>query len=84
MWTAVLTTPPQLVGRPIYEAESMDGVITGGAENYMLLLADSEAFVIADRVGMAIEPIQHLFAAATSVLPGSAATTPTADPAQIG
>ena len=47
----MLVYPMSFLGRPAYEAESMDGMITGGADNYMLLLANREAFVIADRVG---------------------------------
>ena len=58
--------PGTIFGRPSYEAEAMDGVITGSGENYMLLFADSEAFVIADRVGMTVEPIQHLFSNTTT------------------
>lgn len=44
----------------------MNSTITGSGENYLLLYADSDAFVIADRVGMAVEPIQHLFATANN------------------
>jgi HK97 family phage major capsid protein len=55
--------PDQMLGKPVYESESMNGAITGSGENYLLVYADREAFVIADRVGMVVEPIQHLFGA---------------------
>ena len=63
LWTdnLRLDAAPQLLGSPIYENEAMDSAIGGGAENYILFVADSESFVIADRVGMTVEPIQHLF-----------------------
>src|SRR3954465_908450 len=32
--------PAQLLGRPVYEAEAMDGVITAAAENYMAAFGD--------------------------------------------
>lgn len=53
--------PAQLLGKPIYEAEDMDGVITAAAENYMAVFGDFEHFVIADRIGMTVEFIPHLF-----------------------
>jgi HK97 family phage major capsid protein len=56
-----LDVPPTLLGRPAYEAEAMASVITGSADNLLLLYAHADSFVIADRVGMTVEPIQHLF-----------------------
>lgn len=53
--------PPMLLGKPIYEAEDMDGVINATAENYMAVFGDFEYYVIADRIGMTVEFIPHLF-----------------------
>lgn len=53
--------PPQLIGRGAYESEDMDGVISAGAENYMMVYGDFSAFVIADRIGFSVEPIPMLF-----------------------
>lgn len=54
--------PPQLLGRPAYEAENMDGAwnpaITG--ENYVMIYGDFENYVITDRIGMTVEFIPHL------------------------
>jgi HK97 family phage major capsid protein len=44
----------------------MDGVITGAAENYMAIFGDFENFVIADRIGMTVEFIPHLFRQTTA------------------
>lgn len=58
--------PPMLLGKPIYEAEDMDGTITGSAENYMAIFGDFSNFVIADRIGMTVEFIPHLFQQTTA------------------
>jgi HK97 family phage major capsid protein len=59
--------PALLLGRPAYEAEAMDGVITAAAENYMAIFGDfSEGFIIADRIGMTVEFIPHLFRQTTA------------------
>lgn len=61
-WTNLLQDrPPQLLGRSAIEAEAMDGTISAGAENYMLVFGDFSNFVITDRVGMSVEFIPHLF-----------------------
>lgn len=52
--------PAQLVGRPVYEAEAMDGKINAG-DNYLAVFGDFSNFVIADRIGMTVEFIPHLF-----------------------
>jgi HK97 family phage major capsid protein len=56
--------PALLLGRPAYESEDMDGVINAAAENYMAIFGDFENFVIADRIGMTVEFIPHLFGTA--------------------
>lgn len=58
--------PAQLLGKSIYEAEDMDGVITAAAENYMAVFGDFSNYVIADRIGMTVEFIPHLFQQTTA------------------
>lgn len=58
--------PAMLLGKPIYEAEDMDGVINASADNYMAVFGDFENFVIADRIGMTVEFIPHLFQQTTA------------------
>ena len=55
--------PAQLLGRPIGEAEAMDAVWSAAAtaDNFVLLFGDLSGYVIADRIGMAVEFIPHLF-----------------------
>ena len=55
--------PPQLLGRPALEAEAMDGSITttGAVSNFALVFGDFSNYVIADRIGMSVEFIPHLF-----------------------
>jgi HK97 family phage major capsid protein len=54
---------PSLLGRPVLESEDMDGTITAAAENPILIHGDFSNFVIADRIGMTVEFIPHLFGA---------------------
>lgn len=58
--------PAQLLGRPVYEAEDMDGVINATQENYMAVFGDFSNYVIADRIGMTVEFIPHLFQQTTA------------------
>jgi HK97 family phage major capsid protein len=58
--------PAQLLGKPVYEAEDMDGVINATAENYMAVFGDFSNYVIADRIGMTVEFIPHLFQQTTA------------------
>jgi HK97 family phage major capsid protein len=53
--------PADLIGRPVYEAEAMDGVITALADNLVAIFGDFSNYVIADRVGTTVEFIPHLF-----------------------
>lgn len=55
--------PSQLLGRPALEAEAMDGVLTtsGAVSNMLLVYGDFSNFVIADRIGVTVEFIPHLF-----------------------
>jgi len=56
--------PPELLGRPALEAEAMDGTVTttGAVSNHILVFGNFQNFVIADRIGMTVEFIPHLFA----------------------
>ena len=47
--------PERLLGKPVYEAEAMDGTITALANNYVAVFGDLSAYTIADRLGMTIE-----------------------------
>lgn len=55
--------PANLLGRPVGEAEAMDGAFDAAAtaDNFVLLFGDLSNYVIADRIGMAVEFIPHLF-----------------------
>jgi HK97 family phage major capsid protein len=55
--------PEQLLGRDVLEAEGMDGVVTttGAVSNFILIFGDFSNYVIADRIGMTVEFIPHLF-----------------------
>ncbi len=62
MWAQVgQDRPLQLLARDVYEAEAMDGTIDTGQHNYMAIFADFDNYVIADRIGMLVEFIPHLF-----------------------
>ncbi|MCH9728388.1 MAG: phage major capsid protein [Actinomycetia bacterium] len=57
--------PALLLGRPAGEAEAMNSTadIDAGAteDNFLLVFGDFDHYVIADRVGMSVEFIPHLF-----------------------
>jgi HK97 family phage major capsid protein len=55
--------PPDLLGRPAYEAEAMDGTITATFDNLVLIFGNFNRYVIADRIGTQVEFIPHLFGA---------------------
>ena len=53
--------PGTILGRPAYGNPQVDGTY-GSGENYVLLYGDiGSAYTIVDRVGMVVEPVQHLF-----------------------
>ena len=62
--------PAQLLGQPIFEASEMDGAITTGDDD-VLLYGDFQKYVIADRVGLTVEFIPHLFATANNLPSGT-------------
>jgi len=64
LWTTLGNgRPSELLGRPALEAEGMDGTVTtsGAVSNFILVFGDFENYVIADRIGMTVEFIPHLF-----------------------
>lgn len=62
LWTSVGNDrPANIMGRPVLEAEAMDGSVTAAAANYMAIFGDFSNYVIADRLGMTVEFIPHLF-----------------------
>jgi len=65
--------PPQLLGRPALEAEGMDGTVTttGAVSNFILVYGDFSNYVIADKIGMSVEFIPHLFHLTTNRPSGS-------------
>lgn len=54
--------PPTLLGYNAYEASAMDGTYNAAAtaNNYIAVLGDFRNYVIADRIGMSVETIQHV------------------------
>lgn len=70
MWERISADRPALLmGQPVYEAEAMATAKTTtdvdpARTDSVLVYGDFEHYVIADRVGMQVEFIQHLFGAA--------------------
>jgi len=64
LWTTLGNDrPQQLLGRNALEAEGMDSTVTvaGAVSNFILIFGDFSNYVIADRIGMTVEFIPHLF-----------------------
>jgi HK97 family phage major capsid protein len=55
--------PSSLLGFTPYEASYMDGAINATQDNYVLLLGDLRWYWIAERIGMSMELIPHMFGA---------------------
>ena len=57
--------PDRLLGKPVGEAEAMDASWNAAvtANNYVAVFGDFSNYVIADRIGMTVEFIPHLFGA---------------------
>jgi HK97 family phage major capsid protein len=53
-------TPARLLNKTVLESEDMDATY-GSGENYTLVFGDFSNYVIADRIGMTVEFIPHLF-----------------------
>jgi len=74
LWTTLGNDRPgELIGKRVLEAEAMDGVITttGAVSNFILVFGDFENYVIADRIGITVEFIPHLFHVTTNRPSGS-------------
>lgn len=54
-------TPQKLLGKPLFESSAMDSALAT-ADDDILLAGDFRNYVIADRVGLTVEFIPHLFA----------------------
>jgi HK97 family phage major capsid protein len=64
LWASLGEGRPQgILGNQVLEAEAMDGVIgtSGAVSNFVAVYGDFENYVIADRIGMTVEFIPHLF-----------------------
>lgn len=53
--------PPQLLGRPLYEASGMDSSVTASSDNLILVFGDFDNFVIAEGLASTVEFIPHVF-----------------------
>jgi len=51
--------PQQLLGRPLYEAEAMSSTVAAG--EFIAVFGDFDNYVIADRIGVTVDFIPHLF-----------------------
>jgi HK97 family phage major capsid protein len=51
---------PSVLGKPVYEASDMDSAVGTGTDN-ALVIGDFSNYLIADRVGLSVELIPHLF-----------------------
>jgi HK97 family phage major capsid protein len=49
------TTPPKMLGWPLYENSNMDGTLTASAADHALLSGDFNQYAIVDRLGTTIE-----------------------------
>lgn len=48
-----MNTPPQLLGRPLYESSAMDDTVANGKN--IAILGDFRNYLIADRIGMTVQ-----------------------------
>ena len=54
-----------LIKRPMAVSSYMDST-HGSGDNYILIVGDFSAYVLADRIGMQVELVPHLFATANN------------------
>jgi HK97 family phage major capsid protein len=67
LWTTIGNgTPPNLLGGAPLEAEDMTGTITAAQNNRVAVVGDFSNYVIADRIGLTVEFIPHLFQQTTA------------------
>ena len=74
LWTTVGgDRPERLLGRPVLEAEAMDGTFggAGASSSFVAIFGDFSNFVIVDRLGLTVEFIPHLFHTANNRPSGS-------------
>lgn len=63
LWTQLASDRPErLIGKPVYEASGMSGVVDTGGE-LVMVYGDFSKFVIVDRAGLNVELVPHLFGA---------------------
>ena len=55
-----------ILGKRTYEASAMDGVVNVAADNRIAVFGNFQNYLIADRAGASLEPVQHLFATANN------------------
>lgn len=53
-------TPPQLLGRPVFETSEMDGGIDANQANSVLVYGDLSRYVVVDRIGTLVELVPHV------------------------
>lgn len=56
---------PRVLNKPYYESSDMAGTITAAAANRILVLGDFSQMIIADRLGLTVEFVPHLFGTTT-------------------
>jgi HK97 family phage major capsid protein len=64
LWTTLGNDRPgELLGKPALESETMDGTVTtsGAVSNFILVVGDFQNYVIADRIGVTVDFIPHMF-----------------------
>lgn len=69
MWERIgAGQPGELLGQTALEAEDMDATFggAGASSSYILVYGDFSNYVIADRIGMTVEFIPHIFDATTN------------------
>jgi HK97 family phage major capsid protein len=64
---------PSLFARPFHENDYMDGVVATTSDSSPLVLGDFKSFLIAQRVGMTVETIQHVIDTTTGTPTGQRA-----------
>lgn len=63
-------SPPQLLGKRLVESSDMDGAVGAAVENYVAIVGDWSNYLIADRVGLSLENVPHMFATANNLPSG--------------
>ncbi|MCB9408091.1 MAG: phage major capsid protein [Mycolicibacterium sp.] len=63
LYPSLQTSPPTLLGRPVYEASTMDSAVNAAATeaNYLIAVGDWSHFLIATKIGTVVELVPHVF-----------------------